>query len=175
MNEYDRMCEDVLEDEHGHEMWPGFEWAKPSGETTADDMHEALTGYDGDDGAWVELLGSDEAKIDALFEYLADPKHGYDIDETDYSAKTMAEMFEARCVEYDDGYYKVGREYLDDHHGEVYKDPIVGMTEEDIQQVGANLAGSEHEKERYMWVEADDGRVFAIVRPAYADKEGNRG
>lgn len=164
MNEYDRTDK---------EPWPGFEWAKPSGETIADEMREALAGYYNGLGVWVDLI-DDEAKIDALFEYLAEPKHGYDIDENDYHARTMAAMFEARCVEYDDGYYKVGREYLDDHYGKVYKDPIVGMTEEDIKQVGANLAGSEHESERYMWVEADDGRVFAIVRPAYADKEGNR-
>lgn len=178
MNEYDRMCEDVLEDEHGHEVWPGFEWAKPSGEAIAEDMREALTGYDDEDGTWVELLGSDDEKFDALFEYLAEPKHGYDLDETDYSAKAMAEMFEARCVVYDEdssGYFEIGRIYLDEHYNNVREDPLVGMTDEDVCQVGANIAGSEHEVERYFWYEATDGRVFAIVRPAYADKEGNRG
>ena len=107
MNEYDRMCEDDPEDEHGHRVWSGFDWANPGADGNEEDMREALTGYDDEDGTWVELLGSDDAKIDALFEYLAEPKHGFDIDETDYSAKAMAEMFEARCVPYED-WYQVG-------------------------------------------------------------------
>lgn len=154
------------------EPWPGFEWAKPSGEAIADQMREALAGYYNGLGAWVDLI-DDESKIDALLEYLADPAHGYDIDETDYSGKTMAAMFERRCTEYPEGYYEVGQQYLDEHYSGVDKDPIVGMNEEYVKEVGVNLAGSEHEKARYLWVEADDGRVFAIVRPAFVDQEGN--
>mgnify|MGYP001581742649 FL=1 len=174
MNEYDRMCEDPEVDEEGHRVWPGFDWANPSADDNDEAMREALGGYQEEDGTWADVLIDDEAKVDALFEYLADPKHGFDIDEADYSAKAMAEMFEARCLVYDEGYLEIGRLYLDDHYGKVHEDPIVGMTDEDVKQGGVNLAGSEHEVERYLWVEADDGRVFCIVRPAYVKAEGNR-
>jgi hypothetical protein len=170
MNEYDRMCEDPEVNEDGHRVWPGFDWANPG--TNAEDMREALAGYEAEDGTW-EAMTDDEEQIDALFEYLADPKHRFDIDERNYSAKNMYDMFEARCVPYE-GWYQIGHDYLEDHYPGLVGDPLACMHNEDIQQVGANIGGSEHETERYLWVEADDGRVFCIVRPAYADAEGAR-
>lgn len=172
MNEYDRMCEDDPEDEHGHRVWPGFDWANPAADNHEEDMREALKGYEEEDGTWVELM-DDKAKADALFEYLAEPKHRFDIDERDYSAKNMAAMFEARCVPYQ-GWYEIGHDYLEERYPGIIQDPLACMHDEDIQQVGANIGGSEHEMERYMWIEADDGRVFCIVRPAYADNDGAR-
>lgn len=171
MNEYDRMCEDPKTNEDGDQVWPGFDWANPAADDHAEDMREALKGYEEEDGTWVELL--DDAKIEALFEYLAEPKHRFDIDERDYSAKNMAAMFEARCVPYDD-WYQVGSQYLEDHYPGILKDPIAHMDDEHVHQVGANIGGSDHETERYLWVEADDGRVFCIVRPAYVEKDGPR-
>lgn len=172
MNEYEDTGEGLKVNEEGHQVWPGFDWAHPDAET-AEAMREALTGYQEDDGTWVEII-DDTPQIDALFEYVAEAQHRFDIDEADYSAKDMAAMFEARCTVYDEGYYEVGRDYLREYYDGVHKDPIVGMTEEDIKQVGANLAGSEHEERRYLWVEAEDGRVFCIVRPDYADAQGAR-
>jgi len=157
--------------EEGHPVWSGFDWANP-GIDTAEEMRGELAGYQGSDGTWVELI-DDTPQIDALFAYVAEPKHRFDIDERDYSAKNMAAMFAARCVEYT-GWYEIGHDYLEDHYPGLIQDPLACMHDEDIQQVGANIGGSEHEEERYMWVEAEDGRVFCIVRPAYVEKDGAR-
>lgn len=152
--------------------WPGFAWANPGLDSSADDMREALQGYEEEDGTWVTLM-DDDAQIDALFEYLAEPKHRFDIDESDYTAKAMAEMFEARCVPYED-WYQIGSQYLEDHYPGLLKNPLASMDDEHVSQVGANLGASDHEAERYMWVEADDGRIFCIVRPAYVESPGAR-
>jgi len=169
---HDRMCEDPEVNEEGHRVWPGFDWANPGADGNAEDMREALAGYEDEDGTWVQLM-DDDAKIDALFEYLAEPKHRFDIDERSYSAKDMYDMFEARCVPYED-WYQVGSQYLEDHYPGILKDSLADMDDEHIGQVGANVGGSEHETERYLWVEADDGRVFCIVRPAYVETDGAR-
>lgn len=156
--------------ENGERIWPGFEWAQPPTHQARDAMCEALLGDDDGDG---EPPMTDEEKVAALLEYLADPKHGYETDETDYTARELAAMFEARCVEYE-GWYEVGANYLNDHYSGIIDDPLACMHTEDVQQVGANVGGSEHEEERYLWVEADDGRVFCIVRPTHVEKDGAR-
>ena len=65
-------------------------------------------------------------------------------------------------------------EYLNDHYPGILKDPLAHMDDEHVGQVGANIGGADHETERYMWIEADDGRIFCIVRTAYIEAEGNR-
>lgn len=154
-----------MTDDTAEPTWPGWAWAKPEAADepdTAAAMREALL-----------RCNDDEEAAYALLEYVADPKHRFDLDETEYSAEAMADMFAERAVEYED-WYQIGSQYLIEHYPGLLQDPLVAMRDEEVSQIGVNIGRSEHEEERYLWVEADGGRVFAIVRPAYATSAGGR-
>lgn len=172
MNEYDRMCEDdeVKVNADGQQTWAGFEWASPINGAMREDMCESLRGEDNPDRDDDQIEVLDEAEAEAMLDYLADPKHGYDQSVTEYSAADMIAMFRERAVPYTD-WYEVGAGYLEDHYPGLLKDSVAHMDDEHVSQVGANLGGSDHEVERYLWVEANDGRIFAIVRPAYVQAQ----
>lgn len=143
--------------------WPGFEWARPSQSAMEEDMRDGLA----------EALDLDGGAVAALLEYVAHPGHGYDIDETDYTAVQLAELFTDNHAEYTD-WATVGTQYLDDHYPGLLEDGLVGLDNDAVRQVGVNVGASEHEVERHFWYEADDGRIFAIARPAHIPAKQDR-